>query len=191
MTVPRQSHEEASYPWPPVAARGAHASLSVVLLSTGDPHVLQGSISALAPRCKALGAELIIVGADAEIACDARLHQFSDLRFVRAPESSTLARMRDVGMAQASGDIVALREDVAVGDGSWLEVFAYCVGATGGVAARSLAPAHGTDRPADLPRPVADAPAIPRSPRPDPMPPMGVPVLPADRALGSIVSRER
>ena len=191
MTVPRQSHDEASHPRPSVAARGAHASLSVVLLSTGDTHVLRGSILALAPRCKALGAELIVVGADAEIARDARFHQFSDLRFVRASEPSTLPAMRDVGMAQASGDIVALREDVAVGDGSWLEVFARCVGVTEGVAARSQAPVAGTDRPADLPRPVADAPAVPRSPRPDPVAPMGVPVLPTDRALGSIVSRER
>jgi hypothetical protein len=47
----------------------------------------------------------------------------SGAEFVSAPVGSTRAEMCDLGMSRASGSIVAVRDDVAVGDARWLETY--------------------------------------------------------------------
>ena len=43
--------------------------------------------------------------------------------FVLAPAGSTRAEMCDLGMCRANGAIVAVRDDVTVGDGRWLDTY--------------------------------------------------------------------
>ena len=43
--------------------------------------------------------------------------------FVKAPVSSSRAQMCDLGMSRATGSIVAVRDDVAVGDARWLDTY--------------------------------------------------------------------
>ena len=43
--------------------------------------------------------------------------------FILAPSGSTRAEMCDLGMSRASGAIVAVRDDVLVGDGRWLDSY--------------------------------------------------------------------
>jgi hypothetical protein len=109
--------------------RAAHcASLSVILLSAGDRANLDRALSAITGRCRRLEAEIIVVrmhlGADFEMLSAA----YPGIRFVEAPHQSTIVAMRELGMQFASGDIVTLRNDDAVGDGMWLSVFDATVG---------------------------------------------------------------
>ena len=43
--------------------------------------------------------------------------------FVAAPRGCTRAEMCDLGMGVAQGAIIAVRDDVSVGDAAWLDVF--------------------------------------------------------------------
>ena len=162
MTVSRPSHDPAASNAAPLAGRGVHATLSIVLLSTGDRHLLEASLATLSPRCRALGAEVVIVAAEPLSARDA-LSVHPEARFIRAPRGSSQAQLRDLGMAAASGDIVSLREDVAVGDGRWIDAFLRAVGVDASVLPADAAsprrdgPADYHDRPAERARSVDGA----------------------------------
>jgi hypothetical protein len=43
--------------------------------------------------------------------------------FIHAPMGSTRAEMCDLGMSHAHGSIVAVRDDIAVGDARWMEAY--------------------------------------------------------------------
>jgi hypothetical protein len=43
--------------------------------------------------------------------------------FVEAPSGSSRAEMCDLGMSRACGTIVAVRDDVSVGDAGWLDAY--------------------------------------------------------------------
>lgn len=49
--------------------------------------------------------------------------QRSGAEFVQAPTGSSRAEMCDLGMSRANGTIVAVRDDVSVGDAGWLDAY--------------------------------------------------------------------
>jgi len=111
------------------AHRAAHCpKLSVVLLSDGDRTELERALEAIAGRCRRLEAEIIVVRAQLLDDVASLTAAYPCVVFLDAPQGTSNAQMRDIGMNYASGDIVALRVDLAVGDGMWLGAFNSTVG---------------------------------------------------------------
>jgi hypothetical protein len=111
------------------SGRAAHcASLSVILLSQGDRTDLERALGSISGHCRRLEAEIIVVRS--AMGDDARLLNaaYPSVKFLDAPAECSNGEMRSLGMDHAGGDIVALRDDAAVGDGAWLGVFDITVG---------------------------------------------------------------
>lgn len=103
------------------------ARVSIVLTSAEGPEELARSLDCVRPHRERLGAELVVVTRDdpgplREVVREARL--------VTAPADAGIGDMRELGMRSATGDVVAVRADVDVGDGSWLLEFYPMTGAT-------------------------------------------------------------
>lgn len=109
--------------------RASHLpSLSVVLLSHGDRSELERALAAVAGRCRRMEAEIIVVRESALDDAATLGAAYPSVTFIETPVGVGSASMREVGMNRATGDIVALRMDGAVGDGMWLEAFDATVG---------------------------------------------------------------
>jgi hypothetical protein len=98
------------------------ATLSVVVVSSGSAGVTQQAAQALTSRCSDFAAQLIVVS-DVRDASFASTLERCGAELVAAPRGSTRAEMCDLGMNHASGTIVAVRDDIAVGDAHWLETY--------------------------------------------------------------------
>ncbi|MGQ0646186.1 MAG: hypothetical protein ACT4P7_01375 [Gemmatimonadaceae bacterium] len=113
--------------------QGARARLSVVLLSTGDQEELERAVLSVRDAVFALSGQLVIVREEAQgVGRDRvqRLAQQHRCAFTFADPGSGRAYLTDAGMRLATGDIVAVRDDVRVQDGDWLSAFARSVGMT-------------------------------------------------------------
>jgi glycosyltransferase involved in cell wall biosynthesis len=96
-------------------------SVTVVVASHRDADLLAECLGTLVPQCRRLGAELIVARAATAAECEALAARWPDARFVAAPPGTDTPRLRGVGMAAATGDIVALTEDHCVADEHWVE----------------------------------------------------------------------
>jgi hypothetical protein len=126
MTSPRRASEIDEDVSPPPAKEERRvrdrATLSVVLLSSGSVSELERAIGVLLPTVRRFGAEVVVARASAH-ATTSLLHEHPEVHVVHAPLGSTRTELCDAAMAVANGDIVALREDVAVRDAEWLYSF--------------------------------------------------------------------
>lgn len=112
-----------------------YASLSVVVVSQGSAQESQRAAQALKTASHDLSAQLILVSANNDPVL-VRSIEGSGAEFVVAPAGSTRAEMCDLGMRRAVGTIVAVRDDVAIGDAAWIDAFRRVV------PRRGPAPAH-------------------------------------------------
>jgi hypothetical protein len=106
---------------------GSTPSLSIVVLSTGSESDLERAMAYVGGVTRRLGAELIVVRAEEDRQARDRIAVIAESRrfLVRFTESGTArAGLADAGMRAATGDIVAVREDVSCLDGDWLRPFA-------------------------------------------------------------------
>jgi hypothetical protein len=127
MTSPRRVSdigEEDASPTPVKEERRLRdrATLSVVLLSSGSVGELERAIGVLLPTVRRFGAEVVVARASAH-ATTSLMHEHPEVRIVHAPLGSTRTELCDAAMTIANGDILALREDVAVRDAEWLHSF--------------------------------------------------------------------
>lgn len=120
------------------ARTGYCASLSVVVVSSGSALVAQRATQALKSASQGFTAQFILVSQD-EDPCFVSTVERTGAEFVVAPPGCTRAEMCDLGMSRASGSIVAVRDDVAVGDARWLETY------------RAVLPPHDAATPQSLP----------------------------------------
>ena len=99
------------------------ASLSVVIVSSGSAIESQRAAQALQKRLSAIS--LRNSSSFRRTAIQGLRHRLklTGAEFVLAPAGCTRAEMCDLGMSQASGAIVAVRDDVVVGDGRWLDTY--------------------------------------------------------------------
>ena len=99
--------------------------MSVVVASNRDKALLQACLGSLLGQCQRLNAELLVAraGVAADIAALAKT--YPSVRFVTAPTEASIPQLRAMGMAQASGDVVALTEDHCIADGNWVEALAH------------------------------------------------------------------
>ena len=108
-------------PTPRAPRRGALPTVSVVVASNREPSRLRACLAPLLGQCARAGAQLIVAraGAPADVGALSRAHP--TVRFVAGPAGATLQQLRGIGMAQATGDIVALTDDDHVADERWLD----------------------------------------------------------------------
>lgn len=117
---------------------GTIASLSVVVVSSGSVVDGKNAATALTGASSDFSAQLIFVSQAADPGFVSAVER-SGGEFLKAPAGSTRAEMCDIGMSHAHGSIVAVRDDVAVGDARWMDAY------------RSVVPNR------DVPRPVAES----------------------------------
>jgi hypothetical protein len=101
---------------------GTIASLSVVVVSSGSVVDGKNAATALKGASSDFSAQLIFVSQAADPGFVSAVER-SGGEFVEAPAGSTRAEMCDIGMSHAHGSIVAVRDDVAVGDARWMDVY--------------------------------------------------------------------
>lgn len=103
------------------------ARVSIVLTSAEGPEELARCLECVRPHRERMGAELVVVTRDDP----APLREVDrEARLITAPADAGIGDMRELGMRSATGDVVAVRADVDVGDGSWLLEFYSVTGAT-------------------------------------------------------------
>ena len=82
----------------------------------------QRAAQALKSACRDFTTQLIVVSQNEDPSLPLTLEK-SGAEFVAAPPGSTRAEMCDLGMGCATGSIVAVRDDSAVGDAHWLDTY--------------------------------------------------------------------
>lgn len=95
--------------------------MSVVVASNRDKALLKACLGSLLGQCQRLNAELLVAraGTSTEVASLAKT--YPSVRFVTASADASIPQLRAIGMAQASGDVVALTEDHCIADENWVE----------------------------------------------------------------------
>lgn len=92
-----------------------------MVASNRDRALLNACLASLIPQCDRASAQLIVARAAdaAEIASLSRATP--GVRFIAAPQATTIPQLRGLGMVEATGDIVAITEDHCVADERWVE----------------------------------------------------------------------
>jgi hypothetical protein len=98
-----------------------HPTISVVVASTQPGALLESCLAILLPQCAQAGAELIVVRADSGQELEHLRATYAGVVFIPAPQASTVAELRALGMVKAHGDIIALLEDSRNPDDAWIE----------------------------------------------------------------------
>lgn len=98
------------------------ASLSVVVVSSGSALVAQRAAQALKTASRDLNTQLIVVSQNDDPAL-ATCVEHVGAEFVVAPVGSSRAEMCDLGMTRVNGSIVAVRDDVTIGDAAWIDAY--------------------------------------------------------------------
>jgi len=105
--------------------RGNAPTVSVVVASNRDKALLHACLGSLLAQCQRLNAELLVAraGTPADVATLAKT--YASVRFVTAAADASIPQLRAIGMAQASGDVVALTEDHCIADANWVEALTH------------------------------------------------------------------
>lgn len=98
------------------------ASLSVVVVSTGSARTTERATQVLQSASRDLAAQFIVVAKSKDPALAVAVERHG-AEFVQAPSGSSRAEMCDLGMSRVCGTIVAVRDDVSVGDAGWLDAY--------------------------------------------------------------------
>ena len=101
---------------------GSCASLSVVVVSTGSPLTAQRATQALSTAARDLPVQCIVVAHNHDAGFASAVER-NGAEFVAAPKGCSRAEMCDLGMSRVIGTIVAVRDDVSVGDARWLDAY--------------------------------------------------------------------
>lgn len=100
----------------------ACASLSVVVVSTGSALTTQRATQVVVSASSGLPAQCIVVSSNHDPALASAVER-SGAEFVAAPKGCSRSEMCDLGMSRVIGTIVAVRDDVSVGDAQWLDAY--------------------------------------------------------------------
>ena len=108
------------------ARRGSAPTVSVVVASNRDKSLLHACLGSLLSQCQRLNAELVVARAGTSSDLSALGKTYPSVRFISASPDATIPQLRAIGMAQASGDVVALTEDHCIADENWVEALTHC-----------------------------------------------------------------
>jgi GT2 family glycosyltransferase len=92
-----------------------------VIASNRDKALLQACLGSLLGQCQRMSAELLVARAATASDVAGLAKTYPSVRFVTAPADASIPQLRAIGMAQASGDVVALTEDHCIADENWVE----------------------------------------------------------------------
>lgn len=92
-----------------------------VVVTGSDGSDLENLIATLSPRCRRLGAELLVVSSVASslIGNLARRHQHA--RFISASANATTAQLRAIGAREAAGDVIVFADERDANFDSWID----------------------------------------------------------------------
>jgi hypothetical protein len=96
-------------------------SITVVVASNRSRALLNSCLASLLPQCNRAVAELIVARACGAAELMELRAAFPLARFISAPATATIPELRGLGLAESTGDIVALTEDHCVADPEWVE----------------------------------------------------------------------
>jgi hypothetical protein len=108
--------------FPASASSASRASLSVVVVSSGSVTDGQKAARALKSASRDYQVQLIFVSKDLDPAFVDTVKRNGG-EVVAAPAGSSRAEMCDLGMNHAQGMIVAVRDDVSVGNAQWMDAY--------------------------------------------------------------------
>jgi GT2 family glycosyltransferase len=100
-----------------------------VVASNRERALLQACLGSLLGQCQRLGAELLVARASSPPDIAALAKTFPSVRFLAAAPDATIPELRALGMARASGDVVALTEDHCIADENWVEALTHSANA--------------------------------------------------------------
>jgi hypothetical protein len=103
----------------PLREAGPTISLVTVVADDSAPGLRE--LSDRAQRWQGLGVEFVVVCAERQTAQLSVLAILSGARLVSGPDDATLAQLRSLGLAAASGDVVALVDSDDSTDEGWIE----------------------------------------------------------------------
>jgi hypothetical protein len=92
------------------------------VVSTGSARTTERAAQTVQAASRDLAAQCIVVARTHDPAF-AMAVQRNGAEFVEAPLGCSRAEMCDLGMSRANGTIVAVRDDVRVGDAGWLDAY--------------------------------------------------------------------
>ena len=101
--------------------RGSTPTISVVIASNRERHLLQACLASLTDQCARMRAEIVVARAATPPDAATLSKVYPGISFLDAPADASIPELRALGMASATGDIVALTEDHCVADERWLE----------------------------------------------------------------------
>ena len=104
----------------PLRERGLKPSLSVILVSQGTRHDLERAVGLIASSIRTVQGQLIIVRRNPEPTLDSSLVDAGRVEIIRATDDCARCDMLGMAMRAAEGDIVAVKDDLAVNDAEWL-----------------------------------------------------------------------
>ena len=85
--------------------------------------MVEACVDSLAPQCRDTGSQLIVSRAANAPGGLGTLGTRPDLHLVVAPDGADVPRLRGLGLAEATGDVVLLTEDLCVVDDRWISAF--------------------------------------------------------------------
>lgn len=99
-------------------------SLSVVVASFRERHILDACLASLVQHCARANAQLIVARADDAASIFALAKAYPTVRVVSVARGTTIPRLRGAGLAAATAEFAALTEDHCVADAAWVETMA-------------------------------------------------------------------
>lgn len=96
-------------------------TVSVIVASNRSRALLNSCLASLRLQCSRSSAELIVARAGTAAELQELRAAMPDVRFVAAPLTANIPELRGLGMAESTGDVVALTEDHCIADEAWVE----------------------------------------------------------------------
>lgn len=158
MTISRHSLADVAVRTPRAVWNAARARVSVVIISRGTAAGLAQPLASFVSRCRDIDAELIVVRAANELSSASPALHGVGARIVSAPADCTTADLREIGMREATGDIVTVRTEEDLSDTRWLHAFDRYSDTAGAVP-----PTLGVSAAATFSSPVRDSRSAPRA----------------------------
>lgn len=97
----------------------ARPALSVVIVRFAGGAAIESTLRAIEPQRRELSLEVLCVSASEHTVAAEWRQRYPAVRWIEAPEHSTPARLRTIGVAASTGELVACTEDHCVPAPDW------------------------------------------------------------------------
>lgn len=98
----------------------AAPAITIVVASNRSRALLNSCLASILPQCERLAAEIIVARSGTAAELSELRRSMPDVHFVGASPGTSIPELRGIGMAESTGDIVALTEDHCIADDAWV-----------------------------------------------------------------------